>query len=60
MGDALLSIKIDHGPTGRDALKAKLQVDNNHTESDLLSKAKTKSVPGKKAKSLRKNHRAGA
>ena len=60
MGDAPLPIKKYDGPTGRDALKAKLPADNNHTENDLLSKVKTKSVPGKKAKSLGKDHHAGA
>ena len=60
MGDAPLPIKKYDGPTGRDALKGKLPADNNHTESDPLSKVKTKSVPGKKAKSLGKDHHAGA
>lgn len=44
----------------REAQLTLLLADNNHTESDLLAKVKTKSVPGKKAKSLGKDHHAGA
>ena len=60
LGNAPPPIKKYDGPTGRAALKAKLQADNNDTGSDPLSKVKTNSVPGKKAKSLRKDRHAGA
>ncbi len=58
LGNAPPPIQKYNGPTGRDALKAQLQADNIHTESNSPSKAKPNSVPGKKAKSLGNDHHA--
>lgn len=60
LGNAPLPIEKYKGPTGRDALKTTLLTTNNDSEGDPPSKVKPKSVSGKKAKSLRKVHHAGA
>lgn len=60
LGNAPLPIEKYKGPTGRNALKTTLLTTKNHSEGEVPSKIKPKSVSGKKTKSLRKVHHAGA